>query len=307
MSELVLKILICLIAGLFAGVGTGFVGMSAAVAITPLIMGFLGVDHYPATAIALASDVLASLIAAIMYHRHKNTNLKGCIPMVMAVLFATFAGTVAGYFIPSNLMGYGTIATVFIMGLKLLFFPTRKNKETKAITTKHKVLVEVLLGCLIGFVCGFVGAGGGMMLLLVLTVVLGYEMHKAVGTSVSIMTFSAFVGSGFHILFDYVIMKKSALDVGQVDWIIFGLCVIFTFLFSLLASKFANKMSEKALNLVSGIMLIGISATVFAIDLPNMGNIINTIRIVVAIVIDAIGVFSILRKLGKLKWQRRTK
>lgn len=301
MPEIFLKLLVCFIAGLLAGVGTGFVGMSAAVAITPLIMGFLGVEHFPATAIALASDVLASLMAAIMYRRHKNTNLKGCMPLFITVLVATFLGTIAGYFIPSNVMGYGTIITVFVMGLKLLFFPTRKNKEEKPITTKHKTLVEILFGILIGFVCGFVGAGGGMMLLLVLTVVLGYEMHKAVGTSVSIMTFSAFTGSAFHIIFDTFIMKRSPINVGSIDWAIFGFCVLFTFIFSLLGSKFANRMSEKALNLISGIMLVCISGTVFVVDLPSSGNIINSIRVVFAVVVDVIVLFSIMKKLRKRK------
>ena len=51
---------------------------------------------------------------------------------------------------------------------------------------------------MIGFICGFVGAGGGMMLLLVLTSVLGYELKTAVGTSVFIMTFTALTGAISH-------------------------------------------------------------------------------------------------------------
>ena len=51
---------------------------------------------------------------------------------------------------------------------------------------------------LIGFICGFVGAGGGMMMLLILTSVLGYELKTAVGTSVFIMTFTALTGAVSH-------------------------------------------------------------------------------------------------------------
>ena len=51
---------------------------------------------------------------------------------------------------------------------------------------------------LIGFICGFIGAGGGMMLLLILTSVLGYELKTAVGTSVFIMAFTALTGAVSH-------------------------------------------------------------------------------------------------------------
>ena len=47
----------------------------------------------------------------------------------------------------------------------------------------------------IRFICGFIGAGGGMMMLLILTSVLGYELKTAVGTSVFIMTFTALTGA----------------------------------------------------------------------------------------------------------------
>ena len=55
---------------------------------------------------------------------------------------------------------------------------------------------SIICGILIGFICGFIGAG--MMMLLILTSVLGYELKTAVGTSVFIMTFTAFTGAVSH-------------------------------------------------------------------------------------------------------------
>lgn len=54
------KVLVCLLAGLGAGLGTGFAGMSAAAVISPMLITFLGMEPYEAVGIALASDVLAS-------------------------------------------------------------------------------------------------------------------------------------------------------------------------------------------------------------------------------------------------------
>lgn len=61
------KVLVCLLAGLGAGLGTGFAGMSAAAVISPMLITFLGMEPYEAVGIALASDVLASAASAWTY------------------------------------------------------------------------------------------------------------------------------------------------------------------------------------------------------------------------------------------------
>ena len=266
MPDIIFKIIICLIASLFAGIGTGFVGMSAAVAITPLMMGFLGMTQFEGTAIALASDILASAGAAYMYGRHKNVDIKNGLVLLITVLLFTFAGTIVAYYIPNEQMEAGTLIAVTIIGLKMLIFPhTRIGKAKEGLTKRRKIIYSIIFGALIGFVCGFVGAGGGMLLLLVLTVFLGYEMHMAVGTSLFVMTFSAFTGSAFHILYQGVIAPTEATNISHFDFLAMGLCIVFTMLFAMIASKFANKMKEKTLNIVSGFMLLTIATTVFIV------------------------------------------
>ena len=58
-------------AGMGAGLGTGFAGMSAAAVISPMLITFLGVDPYMAVGIVLSSDVLASAVSAYTYHKTK--------------------------------------------------------------------------------------------------------------------------------------------------------------------------------------------------------------------------------------------
>ena len=167
---------------------------------------------------------------------------------------------------PNLAMGIGTLVAITFMGLKMLLFPhTRIGKAKEGLTRRRKFTYSILFGALIGFVCGFVGAGGGMLLLLVLTVFLGYEMHKAVGTSVFVMTFSAFCGSAFHILLETILGDSNTTTHLSLSGNFFNLmilCIMFTLIFSLISSRFANKMKEKTLNIVSGIMLLCIAATV---------------------------------------------
>ena len=267
--HILLVVLVCLVASFFAGIGTGFVGMSAAVAITPILMGFLGMEQFEATAIALAADILASLTAAIIYGRNKNNDIKNGLILLISVLIFTIGGTVAARFVDPIVMGWGTVITVLIMGLKLLIFPTdTKKNANKVLSKRRKILVSIGFGALIGFLCGFVGAGGGMMLLLTLTVLLGFEMHKAVGTSVFIMTFSASLGSASHILINKFTGNPISGDIGNERFfLVLGLCMVFTLIFSFVGSKIANKLSEKLLNLISGIMLVCIAVTVLFVGL----------------------------------------
>ena len=73
------------------------------------------------------------------------------------------------------------------------------KEAMEQVSAKKRAVQSVLCGIFIGFICGFVGAGGGMMMLLILTSVLGYELKTAVGTSVFIMTFTAFTGAVSHL------------------------------------------------------------------------------------------------------------
>ena len=268
--QILITIVICLAASLFAGIGTGFVGMSAAVAITPILMGFLGLPHFEATAISLASDVLASAGAAYMYHRHGNVDVKNGLILLCTVLVFTFLGSLVAYFMPNMAMGIGTVVAITLMGLKMLIFPhSRVGKAKEGLTTRRKVTYSILFGALIGFVCGFVGAGGGMLLLLVLTVFLGYEMHKAVGTSVFVMSFSAFAGAAFHILIEWIFqggMNTNDLQLSSNFFNIMILCIIFTMIFSLVGSKVANHLDERKLNIISGSMLLFIAVVVIFVQ-----------------------------------------
>ena len=124
------------------------------------------------------------------------------------------------------------------------------------ISAKKRAMQSVICGILIGFICGFIGAGGGMMMLLILTSVLGYELKTAVGTSVFIMTFTAFTGAVSHFAIG-----------GTPDWSVWILCVIFTFLWARIAAVFANKATPKTLNRATGVILVILGVVVMAFSM----------------------------------------
>jgi len=203
-------VIVTFFAGMGAGLGTGFAGMSAAAVISPMLITFLHMDPYMAVGIALSSDVLASAVSAYTYHKNKNLDIKNGLIMMVSV---------------------------------------------EGVSARKRAIQSVVCGVLIGFICGFIGAGGGMMMLLILTSVLGYELKTAVGTSVFIMTFTALTGAVSHFAIG-----------GAPDWYVWVLCVVFTLLWARIAAVFANKADAKTLNRATGIILVILGVVVMGFN-----------------------------------------
>ena len=244
--QLLLTIVVTFFAGMGAGLGTGFAGLSAAAVISPMLITFLHMDPYMAVGIALSSDVLASAVSAYTYGKNKNLDIKNGIIMMLSVLAFTVVGSYVASLLPSQTMGNFSVFMTFLLGIKFIVRPVMTTKEAmEGVSAKKRAIQSLICGCLIGFICGFIGAGGGMMMLLILTSVLGYELKTAVGTSVFIMAFTAFTGAVSHFAIG-----------GTPDWTVFALCVVFTLLWARIAAVFANKATPKTLNRATGVVLV---------------------------------------------------
>lgn len=250
------RFIICFIAGIGAGLGTGFAGMSAAAVISPMLITFLGLPAYEAVGIALASDVLASAVSAYTYGKNKNLDIRNGLVMMVTVLLCTLFGSWAASKVPNTTMGsFSTFMTLFL-GIKFIVKPVMTTKETmNQVSGRKRVIQSVICGIMVGFICGFIGAGGGMMILLILTSVLGYELKTAVGTSVFIMTFTAFTGAVSHFAIG-----------GQPDLWCLVFCVASTLLWARIAAKFANKAAPATLNRATGAVLAVLGAAILVVN-----------------------------------------
>ena len=250
------KFFICFAAGIGAGLGTGFAGMSAAAVISPMLITFLHMDPYLAVGIALASDVLASAVSAYTYGKNKNLDIRNGLVMMAFVLLFTMVGSYVSSRVPSTTMGGFSTCMTLLLGIKFILRPVMTTKESMAAVSPRKRFVQSMLsGTVIGFICGFIGAGGGMMMLLLLTSVLGYELKTAVGTSVFIMTFTALTGAVSHFAIG-----------GLPDPAALAFCVLSTLLWARIAARFANKAKPAILNRVTGVVLVVLGVAILAVN-----------------------------------------
>jgi uncharacterized membrane protein YfcA len=240
-----LDIFIYIIGGLLAGLATGLVGLSAATIIAPLFATVLGMDPYIAVGIALASDVFASAGSTFIYIKHKNIHIKAALVMAIIIVIFTFVGSyVSASFKPSVLGGALNFLVVFL-GLRFIIYPIKGGNQELHLKPKILIYVSaIIFSIIIGLTSGMVGAGGGLSILALLTMLLRFNLKKAVGTSVFIMTFVALVGAVTH----FVIKQPEILPL--------VIASVSAFIGANFASIYANRIDEKLLNRVIGIFLL---------------------------------------------------
>lgn len=252
-----------MIAGIGAGCVTGLAGLSAAVVITPILVSLCGWPSYDAVTVALASDVLASMLSAYTYYKNGNIDLKRGVLVTITAFLGTIIGSYIGYLFSQTTpdgLGYISMLTTIFLGIKFLFKPiTGGKEETKSLTSqkeKMKTLLAMVLGIFIGFICGFTGSGGGILMLSVFTIVLGYNLKIAVGTSTMIMTLVALTGAVSHLF------MGASVDV-MASIIVVAFCLISAYI----SSRYANQCEIKKLNKVVGITLLILGIFTIAIKL----------------------------------------
>lgn len=255
-----------IIASLGAGIGTGLAGLSAATVMVPIMIvlcpSFAGeTGAYQATAIALASDILGSAVTTYTYYRHNNIDLKRGWIMFVCIIIMCTAGSYAAYLAGNVVLGSFTLFLTFCIGIRFLIKPDTSRKETVSKGEKldwKGILISLFFGLTIGFGTGFVGTGGGMMMLVVFTAFLGMNLKTAVGTSTFIMTFTALIASVSHILIHPAIILEK--------WPVMILCMTVATIASLVSARFANRVSNRTVGLVTGAVLTILGASMIYLN-----------------------------------------
>ena len=246
--------LIYILSSLAGGVLVGMAGLTAAMVLTPILTGACGWNDYDAVTMSLVANVPSAIITSYTYHKNGNIDMK----RGMSVALSSFAGAVVGSwlgFLFSQVSENGVSYAVIVMNLVLAVKYLKPAKEKKDTLTekeqnmaKKKMLLAMFLGFLIGVECGFMGSAGGVLMLMVLTLVLGMETKMAVGTSSLVMTLVALTGAVSHLL------MGAKLEI--VPAVVMTLACT---LGAVVSSRFANKVSDTTMNRAAAIVLILVS------------------------------------------------
>ena len=255
-----------IVASIGAGIGTGLAGLSAATVMVPILIvlcpSFSGeTGAYQATAVALASDILGSAVTTVTYAKHKNIDIKRSWLIMACILVMCTVGSYVAFIAGNTVLGGFTLFLTFCIGIRFLVKPdtSRENPIEKGRKLGWKeVILSLVCGIPIGFGTGFVGTGGGMMMLIVFTVFFGMELKTAVGTSTLIMTFTALIASVSHIMIHPAIVLEK--------WDMMLLCIVVATASSLISARFANRVSNRTIGLATGVVLTLLGAAMIVLN-----------------------------------------
>ena len=260
----------CVISALGAGLGTGLAGLSAATVMVPILIVMcptFSVEGgvYAATAIALASDVLASAVTTSVYIRHGNIDLRRGWIMLVCIVTLCIAGSFVAYAAGNVVLGGFSLFLTLGIGIRFLVRPDTQSAdttETGATLGPREVVISLFFGLTIGFGTGFVGTGGGMMMLVVFTAYLKMDQRTAVGTSTLIMTATAAIASASHFVIDPSIVT------GRLDILV--LCVVVATVTSFASAQFANRVPTRTVGLATGMVLTVLGASMLVLKYGPM-------------------------------------
>ena len=244
-------IVAALIAGCGAGVVTGLIGASAVTFAVPVLVTFASLSAYQAIGVSLLTDVVASLVAAWVYHKHGRLRIRPALIIAAAAATGALLGSWLSTRLPDAHLGALTALIVLTTGLRLAvrpqsLLPHESGKPRLLmrlpLSTNTIHLVAGLVGGLgIGLFCGVSGAGGGISILFLLVYAMGFSPHEAIGTSVLVMAFTAAFGGFGHAIH------------GPLPWAIAGLTAAGAVVGALAASAIANRIHERRLARVAGV------------------------------------------------------
>ena len=104
--------------------------------------------------------MLASAVSAYTYGKNKNLDIRNGLVMMAAVLCFTLVGSWISSLLPSQAMGGFSVFMTLLLGIKFIVRPVMTTKESMAgVSPMKRVIQSLSCGALVGFICGFVGAG----------------------------------------------------------------------------------------------------------------------------------------------------
>ena len=190
---------------LIIGVSLGLLGGGGSILAVPVLAYLFALDEKVATAYSLFVVGTAALVGGLRQHQNKNVDWRTAIVFGIPAIIGVWI--VRHYVVPALpdvLFMLGDFEFTRRMGMFGLFsilmvwaaYSMLSNKERKGGTgeVKYNYPLILLEGLIVGGVTGFVGAGGGFLIIPALVVLANLEIQKAIGTSLIVIALKSLMG-----------------------------------------------------------------------------------------------------------------
>lgn len=207
--------LIGYIAAVLIGVSLGLIGGGGSILTVPVLVYLFGIDAEKAIPYSLFIVGMTSIFGTISYFKNGWVDLQKAVlfglPSIVMVLVAR---RYILPIIPDTIFRFSTFVLTKNALLMLLFAVMmlvaahsmiRKRKEeliTEMVSTNYFAIISK--GAMVGLLTGFIGAGGGFLIIPALVNFLKLPMKTAVGTSLLIIAANSLLGFVFSMSYTQI-------------------------------------------------------------------------------------------------------
>lgn len=192
------------IAALFIGIFLGLIGGGGSILTLPVLVYLFGVSPLLATSYSLFIVGSTSLVGSFNNYRNgwidlKTASLFGLSSIVTVFVTRKFIVpiipahfSIAGFSISFSILTLILFATLMVLASMSMI---KEGDQSKAIPkSRNSIVMLSLYGIATGLITGFLGAGGGFLLIPALVLIVGLPMKTAVGTSLLIIALNSLMG-----------------------------------------------------------------------------------------------------------------
>jgi uncharacterized protein len=248
-----------IITGITAGTASGLFGVGGGFLMTPVqywLSTSGGMDSTLATRLAfgtsLAVMIPTMISGAFAHHSRGAVNWKAAVPMGCSAIFGGLAGGTLATHLPGIVLRTFFAILIIIMAVRMIWH----IRSCPACEPRGSIGIYLCIGFLIGGVSGLAGIGGGVLLVPVLVILLGYPMHTAVGTSSACLIFSSAGAVAAYVINGLGVAGLPPYSVGYVDLVTFAILAATTIPLARFGVRCTHSWTSRNLQIVFAVALI---------------------------------------------------
>ena len=188
------------------GISLGLIGGGGSILTVPILVYVFGLGAEISTSYSLFIVGLTALAGSANYYRNGLVNLKAAAIFSVPSLIAVFLTRkfimpaipdivfTVGSFQYTKPMFIMTVFAALMIAASVSMIKKTKAPDMKKLKPGHHYALIFLEGAVVGVLTGFVGAGGGFLIIPALVLLAGLPMKEAVGTSLLIIAVKSLIG-----------------------------------------------------------------------------------------------------------------
>lgn len=261
-----MEIALSLFFGALVGFSLGALGAGGSILVLPALIYGLGIDPKQAVVLALAIVGATSLYGSAIHARQGHVRPTAALLFSITGFGGAFLGAKASEHVEGEIILLGLTGVMLLAGVRMYrsASSTKQDPEpNQGAGWLEKSAPLLLAGVAVGFLTGFLGVGGGFLIVPALTLVGRLPVKHAIGTSLVVITINCLSGLIAH--------RFEGLDAVIIFPFIVG-----SFAASTVAARIASKLSAKTLKrsfaafiLVLGLFMLGDAALKLGREQPE--------------------------------------